>query len=301
MATILARPASPYRSTWLRTDAVQLALSAGLGAGFGDLLFNSLSHTRDWFDAAVVSSVVLLATVQFIEPLASWLRRIIGARVDEHAPPISTVTAFSLALTGFLAVLLHHAVWGIVHRSPLGAMITLAVAVISVGLVTTAWTIGAHRKTSHAAAFGGTTAAIVETALVWCFLVSALGMPGGEAIAPALGAGLAFGLTGFMGGLAIDRRWFGGAIGAALTVIATSLACTLAGAALSSQGLTRHSLSTLFVAAGWALGLVSYGPANRLLFADRPAHYQRTAPFTWLIGAALLLLAILTLGRETVI
>ncbi len=273
---------APIRRSRLEWDG---AVSAGLGAGFGFVLFQASlafwnAHWPERLDNLLAIVLVALAVIRFLEPLAERLRSVLGV-AEEHPPVpaesrrlLRTVAFVTLSLASVSHALLHD----MIKENPWGAFGIVVVALLIPGGITYAWMVGAQQDPPRAAKLGALTGALLGGLhLFFFFLVLVvIGGLGAEVPRPemldtlersVLVNGLAWGALGLAGGLVIDRRagvrpaW---SVAAALILIALLLDIP----ALWFPTYVMYGIPDFAKIAGWGLGLIAY-PRSNLLFAGR--------------------------------
>jgi len=200
------------------------AVSAGLGAGFGYVLFRAAfnfwtAHWEERLEEVLAIGLVGLGIVRFLEPLIGRLRHFLGVP-EEHAltpVPERGRRVIRLAIFAILALasVSHAFLHDMIKRDVAGTVGILVVALLIPGGITYAWLVGARKDPPRAARYG-TAAALVLGALhlfVGMVVITLIRRATGSASPVSLADleravilnGLAWGALGAAGGLVIDR------------------------------------------------------------------------------------------------
>jgi hypothetical protein len=261
------------------------AVSAGLGAGFGYVLYRAGLDfwNRSWterFEDVLAIALVGLGIVRFLEPLIGLLRRFLDLPEDRvHTPlPKQGRRLIEIAIFAILvlASVSHAFLHNEIKHNVASALGILLVALLIPGGITYAWLAGA-RKDPPRAMRNGFAAAVVLGALpllvVW--VVDALLKRVDPAAHPYLALavvlnGLAWGVLGAAGGFVIDRlkgtrpAW-------SVAGVMVAVAAVLDLAALYDPAFLVYWPSDFAKIVGWGLGLMANPRANRLFMTSRRA------------------------------
>lgn len=290
-----------------RRKQLDMALTAGLGAGFGYLLVRALDEffsnkstaekLQDGFGILLLS----FALARFIEPLVEKLRAMAGveavhASTHEKRPwLIRSAVVLTLIFSNFFHDLLHTQIER--FRDNWQALV---VGLLVSGGITYFWISGIRQEPRRAARFGALSGAAI--ALLAAFILgialdtsepattvnpasaalSEVGVPH-PARLPAVPFGdiksagtltWPWALMGLVGGLVIDRRWGGqGVRSVALGILGAALVFAVALLLWAHTG-SYHKEEIMKVVAdvgavgGWCLGLLLH-PANVAIFGTR--------------------------------
>jgi hypothetical protein len=195
--------------------------SAGLGAGFGLLLFNAVEDLCDdgWHKAAndlIAIAIVSIGVVIFIEPLEEWFGDKIGSQdADSHSHAHANRAAqrwyLRLAAVGiFAAVSLSH---GLLHekidKNITEALCVLAAALLIPAVTTYAWIRGSLLPKPRSAVLGAITGAAAGAGgwVLALLIQDVAGLTDAAKVSTTIINALQWGAAGFFGGLAIDARW----------------------------------------------------------------------------------------------
>jgi hypothetical protein len=195
------------------------------------------------------------------------LRTFFGFAAHHGAGPRSgrkSLTALAIVFLAALALFLHNALHAMTEDQLWAVILVLVSTALPIGLVTYAWIGGARRQPPQAARRGALCAALTNGLSVGIVFLLA-NLPFMTALRQGLGAAATWGVIGFAGGMAIDRRW--GAWpsrSVAISLLATSGLCTLIGWLVFHYPL-MHALSNLLNAGGWGLGLLLQPLSDRML------------------------------------
>jgi hypothetical protein len=260
-------------------QALVVSLAAMLGTGFSELIYlylllrfgvivppDPIHPSHHWWSEAIAFGVMLVALLTFIDPLIERLRTLLGVAARHGAGPQSgrkSLTALAIAFLAALALFLHNALHAMAEHQLRAVLLVLVGTVLPIGLVTYAW-IGGARRPPQAARPGALFAALTNGLSVGIVFLLA-NVPLTIALHQGLGAAATWGVIGFAGGIAIDRRW--GARpsrSVAISLLATGGLCTLVGWLVFHYPLT-DTLSNLLNAGGWGLGLLLQPLSDPLL------------------------------------
>jgi hypothetical protein len=319
-----------------RRERWQVAVYSGLGAGFGSLVFEGqlwAGNEETFLEFLVTALVIAVATWMFFERIhelvsAEYRSQPSDLPGDRRRPAVLIIG--TVLLITVLDMSLHSAmqkrVGGVKGDEAaqlgalLGLLVQLVIYVLCVGWIASSWVNGARQRAPRAAKkgaiSGGVIGAVFALVAVLLFKAGKLPIPEGLASAAAQEnpAAFMFGLIfaelstwaglGFAGGWAVDKRWGSRptrGILIALTVLSTILA-------IFSYVVLRlpESLETIFMAVGWAMGLVLHGEvSDRVLElgagavggteGQTPAIVPlppRPKPNPWLWGALMLVLGV---------
>jgi len=264
------------------------AVSAGLGAGFGFVLFVAFvkfwgAHPHEWIEDLIAIGLVALGVIKFLEPLVGRLRRLLGVTEERSHVPVPARTRLLvrgaaiaiLALTSISHAWLHD----MIKRDLFGAIGILVVALLIPGGTTYAWLVGARKNPPRAALYGAATGALAGGLHLFGLFVmlAALQRSGFDKLQlPALQEleqmvilnGLAWGALGLAGGLVID--WLKGprpALSVAGALVLSALLLDLP--ALRFPDLLMYGPADFAKIVGWGLGLIAYPRSNRLFMVSR--------------------------------
>lgn len=151
----------------LRSEQISLAWTAGLGAGFGLMLYQAgrefflNKSAGDQFREIAVIILVSLGIIKFVEPLAEWMRGSLhhhahsnetqhSREQEKRTLMVRGAIFLVLAFSGFS----HELLTGYIKDDPWGAMRMLAAMLTISGGITYAWAVGARRKKLRAGALG---------------------------------------------------------------------------------------------------------------------------------------------------
>ncbi|HEX8168812.1 MAG TPA: hypothetical protein VF601_23875 [Beijerinckiaceae bacterium] len=277
--------ASPQHAP--KVSARSVAISAGLGSAFGNLMLQAMMtfshHTpAQQFDELLAIFLVAVGVVKFIEPLIHGLQVKMGLSAAHHEPQAGARTIRLAAIAIVVVASLSH---GLLHakiaENPAFAFGLVVSALLIPGGTTYAWIRGARRRVSCAALMGAATAAVAGFGSMFLMLVATGGhLPFGEngafvklTLAEAEGViilgGLPWVVKGLAGGLAIDRRW-GAAPTTGISAALIVAALVLAAAKWTIGWEIGRAEIYIAVAVGWSLGLLIMGPiADHLLRPER--------------------------------
>lgn len=264
------------------------AVSAGLGAGFGYILFAALvkfghAHWHERIEDLVAMALVAVGIIKFLEPLVGRLRRLLGVTEERVHVPVPARSRRLVRAVVFVTLMLasvsHALLHDMIKVDPSGVIGILLVALLIPGGITYAWLVGARKDPPRAARYGAVTGALAGALhLFIVFVVLAALTPlgtDGPRLAPlheleqaVLLNGLAWGALGLAGGLAIDRlkgprpAW---SVAGALVLIALLLDLV----ALRFPDLLMYGPADFAKIIGWGLGLMAYPRSNRLFMVAR--------------------------------
>ncbi len=284
---------------FLTRAQLDLATSAGLGAGFGLVLCQAVQdffkkEPSEMFHELGVVALVSIGVVKFIEPLAEWVKHAFQPN-HNHAEPVAKSWVFraavllAIAFTSFSHEMLDKQI----DRNPAEALRLMSAMLLVSGGITYAWVCGARCRPARAGKRGlisGAFIALVLLIALWTDpaeavqkleaapqaagqvgkVAGAISVPlfiGAEvssvqALAVPLGL---WGLFGLIGGLAIDRGWRRGSVsGVVLSVLITALIVIVA---LRLTGYVASAEIALGASAvlGWCLTLLLFPASERML------------------------------------
>ncbi|MHB8383191.1 MAG: hypothetical protein ACYDC3_12745 [Candidatus Binataceae bacterium] len=289
---------------------LRLSISAGLSSCFIFLLYEAIAafaklDSRDQLGQLAVIALSSLGMLAVIEPLLERMR--IADRKDsakEHKGLLIRASAFAIiAVASLFHGLLHNILKKHLSLEGWAVVWEMATAVLGPGAITFAWMRGVRADPPRAKRYGlaagfaaGFVLICVSIVQIYVLLPAAPGSqkPWANIIAVISLAELylwpiltTFAISGYLGGLAVERDWFGKAWeGIALSLcVAGAVGATAefsGGALLSVFTKTTPAMSpsfwTLFATAeianaGWALGLL-WHPDFRAMFqpAARSPH-----------------------------
>jgi hypothetical protein len=256
----------------MKADRITAALLAGLGAGFGWILFRALSafpgHVgqtpQGMWGFLLQMAVAVILVISFIQPLERLMHRWVGYVWRADGALWTQVWGIFLICVGVLLELL---VDRVDHTR---SAMDLVQAIALVGLITYAW-LGGVGLRGGATLWGFVTGVFAGTVVTMCTWL----LRGGymfnaqvgqfqqrdfwRALDTAVGSGLfLWGLVGLAGGLAID--YFGE------RNVAIKVLVTMAGVLIVTDFLLRSPnwSPNMAMVLGWGLGLVvrpSFGRA----------------------------------------
>ena len=285
----------------LTRTQIDLATSAGLGAGFGLVLCQAIQEfsNKGWPEMLReigVVAVVSLGIAKFIEPLAEWVKH--AFQLEHHHNPVSVAARswvlrvavlMAIAFSSFSHEMLDKQVGG----NPMQALrLVLAMLLVSGG-ITYAWTCGAHCHPSRACWRGlisGASIAALVLLVLWTDPASAERkisdappqVRHASTISGPLGVSLFVGaevssprdmafplclwaLFGLIGGLAIDRGWRNGKVsGIVLSVLVAALVVIVL-VRLTDHVPSREIALGASAVLGWCLSLLLFPSAEALL------------------------------------
>jgi hypothetical protein len=318
----------------LHPRPLSLALTTGLVSAFFSVLYQALEEffhlpPDKQFKELMVIAMTSIGMLLAIEPI---LERISPVRTHESFTReddvlIRTGAFLTIVATAFLDGLLHSHISGSLSAHGMVMLEQLLTALVAPTLITLSWIYGSRRELPQARWYGllagllsGLGLVIFAMAQLY-FLRPSAGLrdasPRTTAIA-LLGVATSFlwfivpscVVNGYLGGLAIDRRWFGKAwsatalglmMAAAVEVAAFFLASSMESRLLNDSALIQPGpLGSLFAEVvianlGWAMGLWVRPDADALLGSARPPVAAR-GPGSEISGGAISVSAMLVLG-----
>lgn len=284
---------------FLTRAQLDLATSAGLGAGFGLVLCQAIQDffnkdASEMFREVGVVALVSVGVVKFIEPLGEWVRHAFLPE-QHHAEPVARSWVFkaavlmAIAFTGFSHEMIDEQIKG----NPTAALRLLSAMLLVSGGITYAWVCGARCQPARAGRRG-----LISGAFIALVLLIALWTDPAKAshnladtpeaaeqvgkVAGAVSASLFIGaevrsvpglavplglwaLFGLIGGLAIDRKWRKGSVsGVVLSVLITALVVIVALRLTGFVGSAEIALGASAVI-GWCLALLLFPTSGRML------------------------------------
>jgi hypothetical protein len=284
-----------------RKGQLDLALSAGLGAGFGLVLcravelFAGMTHSEQLREILCIV-LVSVGIVKFVEPLAEWVRHAFHTEQHSSPTPLKRPWFFrgavfvAVAFSGFSHELLSKAV----NENMWESVRAVAAMLLVSGGITYAWVAGAKRFPARASKLGllsGGSLALVLVLVFWMAfdgqvaeaqpsIIQTVTQTAGVVVPWVNGfrmtwessiALLLWAILGMAGGIVIDRKWGGGsARHIALSVLVTALVAVLV---LRFTHLGNAEEIALGVSAvlGWCLSLMVYPAAEKILKAKEAA------------------------------
>lgn len=272
-----------------RRERWKVAVYSGLGAGFGSLVFRGQLWTRNeetFFEFVVTALIIALASWMFFERISELVFAEYHSQPREQPAdrrrPAVLIVATTLLIT-VLEMSVHSAVEAVKkggEPAQLGLLVYLFVHLVTfvlcVGWITSSWVNGARQRPPRAAKKGAISGAIIGAvfslvaALVF-YKMGKLPIPEGLGTSAEQESGtglLGFSIAqllmwaglGFAGGWAIDKRWGSRptrGILIALAILSTVLAI------FSYMVLhLAESFEDIFMAVGWAMGLVLHGDVS---------------------------------------
>ena len=283
----------------LTRDRINLAISAGLGAGFGLVLCQAIQEFSrkqrpEMLGELAVVAVVSLGIVKFIEPLADWVKH---AFQMEHHHAVAAPKPWALRMAVLMAIAFssfsHDVLEKYFEHNPTEALRPMIAMLLVSGGITYAWACGAHCQPSRACRRGlisGASIALLVLMALWtdpgsarkkidntpqaAQQVSTISGPLGVSL--FVGAevssvrGVAVPLClwaffGLIGGRAIDRRWLDGKVsGLVLTVLVAALIVIVVVTVRGYVGSSEIAIGGSAVV-GWCLSLLLFPSAETLL------------------------------------
>jgi hypothetical protein len=253
---------------------MRTVVSAGLSAGFGVMLFFACVELcekglAEMFMELAGISIVAVGVVIFLEPLAERFRQRIDAHGGSAHVHVERKQRWYLrfAAFGILAgvsvshALLHKAVAEDVPR----AIKSLGTSFVVPAVITCGWIFGRRAAKSHAAVYGAIAGAVAG-ALWWLALLllwfrTGAGWTNVYTLSIFL-SGAQWGVVGFFGGLALDRRW--GVTPA--RAVAPALVVALVATGMLGDAQIVLIFADLARGLGWAGGLLVVEPAASIAF-----------------------------------
>jgi len=291
-----------------RKRQMNLAISAGLGAGYGFLLTTAVMEListprEEFFHATLTIAIASLAAVKFVEPLAEKCRVALGIP-HEHfetaaGAPRRIRVALFLLLVGTSAShsLLHDHMHGLLSATVGDALsetgITLVGALLFAGGITYSWMVASRRGAVGAALISTLSGAIIGLVVifvVWFYAsavsLSSMRFSSVRDVAGILSGSLPlkaaafklFGLAargavfGLLGGFALRQQTVVPRLPALYAALVTS--ALLFG--IARHGLHWGLLTSLGFALGWCAGLLVY-PHSEMLLTGRPVEPDHAA------------------------
>jgi hypothetical protein len=278
---------------------LDLAISAGLGAGFGLILCKAIqnfSQKHDKLHELIAITIVSVGIVKFIEPLAEWVRNAFKLN-HPHTAHGNRPWIFKAAI--LLAVLFssfsHELLDKQIHENTSEAVRLMVAMLLVSGTITYSWVRGARCKPARAARWGflsGGGIALVLLLALWQEPTSIkqqspsqrnqeigegaagpisvpliIGAEVGSVRAVAIPLSL-WALFGLIGGLAIDHRWLRGSVpGVVLSILIGAFILVLTFRFTASVGATEMALGTSAVL-GWCLTLLIF-PGSEIMLCKR--------------------------------
>jgi len=282
----------------LTKTQLDLATSAGLGAGFGLVLCQAIQEfsSKGWLDMlreVGVVALVAVGIVKFIEPLSEWVRHVFHV---EHHPAAPAGQSWVLRIAVLMAIAFssfsHEMLDKQIDKNPSEALRLMCAMLLVTGGITYAWAAGARCHPARACRRGlvsGAAIALMVLAALWTNPAAAQSkIATAEKVThnadklPGLGVSLFLGaevssiygmavplclwaLFGLIGGLSIDRGWRNGSVsGVVLSVLFTAL---LVIAVLRLAGYVESREIALGASAvlGWCVSLLLFPSAETLL------------------------------------
>lgn len=262
-----------------RPGQIGVAIDAGVASAYFLLIYQGVMHLAGWgaaieFFAALL--LVFLGIYRFLEPLLDHLRGAFGMS-SEHAMPTSAkqqVRFWALGIivvTGFLHGVMHDAI----AKNPFGFLGGIVALLILPGGITYSWISGTQHSPSRAAFFGGMTGAAAGFLFFFSIWVLAGGkfpfanefhaVSVGDMLKYSLTQGLYWGMIGFAGGWAVDKRWgLRRSRSVALSIVGTVLLASFLCHVFLDASLS-DILGDIIKVFGWALGLAFISSADKLL------------------------------------
>lgn len=222
-------------------EQLDLAISAGLGAGFALVLGQATSQaiadfpgitSRSLLVEGLCLALVSIGIARFVEPVLDALRAGIGMPVHHSVVEAKKTWLFRAVIALFLLLgsVSHELLHTYIHEHPSEAARALAAMLLVSGSITYAWVAGAQRQNAHAGRLGfigGGGMAFLLILVLWLGPVSASAQAdfsqgvaerASGPLVPLLMASrissvsiavplLLWGLFGLAGGTSIDRRW----------------------------------------------------------------------------------------------
>jgi hypothetical protein len=208
----------------------ETVLDASLGAGFALTIYYGFASLlkAGWGEQLkflIVTAVVLVGIVRFLERLMQAVRRRMGLPFERHSAHadwmVQLAALFIVVVVGALHAILHETV----NTHPAEVVGILTVSLLLIGGITWMWVLGMRSTPHHAALYGGTLGALAG-GLTMFIAVGLVGTatdpvplggvhhsapppplsPAQIELAVAVNA-LTWGLLGSLGGLALNRRW----------------------------------------------------------------------------------------------
>jgi hypothetical protein len=284
-----------------RKKHFDLALSTGLGAGFGLVLCQAAQTFSgkgggEQLREVLVILLVSLGIIKFVEPLSDWVRHAFHAEHHSVAEQRSTLLRIAIFLAIVFSGFSHEFLDEQIKENMWGAVRTLAAMLIISGGITYAWIAGAKRRPARASRLGlvsgGGLALLLILVLFIAFdnqVVEAGNNPASAGASKVFSGAmepvfvpwiigshvnsmstvavplLLWSILGLVGGLAIDRKWGGGSPRhVALSVLSTAFIVILA-LRLANMG-NAHEISLGGAAVlGWCISLLIYPESERVL------------------------------------
>ena len=312
---IVAQPTPAEDRASLRRAMWEAAVCAGLGVGFGSLVFEGLqqmaiehSPLRFCFECLVL----LVATVVFLDRLIEHVAKMMGAR-PMRFPKGRQAVRWIIIGTTLGVLVLHKSLDVAIEKDPSGAIFLLLSCGLLAGSITIAWISGQKKQPYRSARRGALTGALVSLpfGLIVAIMlvmgkpvVDVTPTPPADVVARgamamkvylwsfAMGYCVAFSFgwafAGYIGGKAIDKQWWGGGSRAVLyifTIFCIPIAGLLLLATFMRGKPNSDVLNWIAVGLGWGLGLVLHGEASDKLLHAKHLHAipaqipeQATAP-----------------------
>lgn len=257
-----------------RKERRKIALYAGIGAAFGNLVFEGLvqvSKEESFFQFAFAIVIVGIASLVLFDRIRVFA---------EHGPqPHEPTEGQKLLLPSImgatlLITVLHESLGKGLEATQKAApqlwlvqlLFLLIVSLILAGGVTSSWARGARQRPSRAARKGALKGAIlgVVAGFLYALHVSQGANPASLSLLVMVAVTVVVGwiITGFAGGLAIDKRWGSSASRGVLFSLAAASFLTgfLPFIVSAYQGKwDPEQLRFIFIAVGWGIALVLHG------------------------------------------
>jgi hypothetical protein len=275
----------------VRREAISISNSAGLGGAFCLVLWWSALNfwsldKWDKIDEGIAIVIVALAVIKFIEPITRRLRQAFD--VDPHCEPlikkrsVQVITFLILAGTSVAHGLIHR----LVHENSWGAVGIVLVGLLLPGGITYCWLLGARQTRPRAKVSGSAGGLILSTIMLWAFYALMGGsfpiaLPDGTTAldkVPVADAAIKFlinsipwAITGFAGGLVIDKGWGKRpSFTILLSILCVSLLVDLSFLLTHKAGIIQ-SMDDLLITIGWGAGLMVHPDADITLTINPPA------------------------------
>jgi hypothetical protein len=282
----------------LRRSQVDLATSAGLGAGFGLVLWQAvLEFSRkpwpDMLGELVVVAAVSVGIIKFIEPLAEWVKH--GFHLKHHQAPAAKSWTLRMAVLMAIAFssFSHDVLEKYLENNPLDALRSVLAVLLVSGGITYAWASGARCHPSRACRRGlisGASIVLIVLMALWTDPVAAkqkisdtpeaahqvsnisgpLGVSvfAGAEVTSLRAAAIPlcfWTLFGLVGGRAIDRGWRKGKLSAVVLSVLVSALLVIVSVRLGGYVESTEVALGVSAVLGWCLSLLLFPSAETLL------------------------------------
>jgi hypothetical protein len=285
---------------------LDLAVSAGLGAGFGLLLcrametFLTKSGPEQLRELAGIL-IVSLGIVKFVEPLAEWVRHAFHTERHSSIVPLKKSWFFRGAI--FLAVVFssfsHQLLDSAINDNMWSSVRAVAAMLVVSGGITYAWIAGARRHPARASTLGllsGGSLSLLLVLVLWVAFdgqvaqaqtsVTQTVLQDVGVVVPWVDGSrigstssvtlLLWAVLGLAGGIVIDRKWGGGSTrNIALSVLITALVAVVV-LRFSHLGKPEEIALGVSSVLGWCLSLLIYPSAEKLFKAQEAAETLST-------------------------